>query len=107
MCIREIAAIIGANGATISLNEPGSMVVFRRVCGSWQKDREMAFALSPGQGLRDLRGKTEELESFLSDCRIVVARSASGALFFELEKARRSVWEIGERPRVPRQRLAR
>jgi len=98
MCIQEIAAIIGTEGATINLNEPGTVVVFRRVRGSWQKDREMPLALSPEQGLRELRGKMEELKRFLRDCRIVVARTASGALFFELEKARCSVWEIEGTP---------
>ena len=98
MCIQEIAAIVSADGAAIPLNEPGNMVVYRRVRGSWQKNREMAFALSPEQGLRELRGKVEELRNFLRDCRIVVARSASGALFFELEKARCSVWEIEGTP---------
>jgi Fe-only nitrogenase accessory protein AnfO len=98
MCIQEIAAIISTDGASIPLNEPGNVVVYRRVRGTWQKDREMAFALSPEQGLRELRGKMEELKSFLRDCRIVVAKSASGALYFELEKARCSVWEIAGTP---------
>jgi Fe-only nitrogenase accessory protein AnfO len=98
VCIQEIAAIIGADGASIPMNEPGNMVVYRRVLGSWVKDRKMAFALSPEQGLHDLRGKMDEVKRFLRDCRIVVARTASGALFFELEKARCSVWEIKGTP---------
>ena len=53
MCIHEIAAIIGTDGVSIPLNEPGNIVVYRRVRGTWQKDREMAFALSPEQGLRE------------------------------------------------------
>ncbi|MGB7788095.1 Fe-only nitrogenase accessory AnfO family protein [Methanoregula sp.] len=98
MCIQEITAIIGTDGVSIPLNEPGNVVVYRRVRGTWQKDREMAFALSPEQGLRELRRKMEELKGFLHDCRIVVAKSASGALYFELEKARCSVWEIEGTP---------
>ena len=98
MCIQEIAAIIGPDGASIPLSEPGTVVVYRRVRGNWEKDREMAFAIEPARGLRDLRNKVEELKALLRDCRVFVAKSASGALFFELEKARFSVWEISGTP---------
>jgi Fe-only nitrogenase accessory protein AnfO len=98
MCIQEIAAILGPDGASIPLNEPGTVVVYRRVRGTWEKDREMAFAIEPARGLRDLRSKVENLKALLRDCRVFVAKSASGALFFELEKARFSVWEIAGTP---------
>jgi len=39
-----------------------------------------------------------DLVLFLGECRIFVAEAASGALFFELEKARVHVWEIAGRP---------
>ena len=98
MCIQEIAAILGPGGASIPLTESGTVVVYRRVQGAWEKDREMAFAIEAALGLRDLRNKVEELKAFLRDCRVFVAKSASGALFFELEKARLSVWEIAGKP---------
>lgn len=98
MCIQEIAAILGPAGASIPLSEPGTVVVYRRVRGIWVKDREMAFSIEPASGLRDLRNKVEDLKAILSDCRVFVAKSASGALFFELEKARFSVWEIDGTP---------
>jgi Fe-only nitrogenase accessory protein AnfO len=98
MCIQEIAAIIGTDGASVPLNESGNIVVYRRVCDSWQKDREMVFTIEPSQGLRDLRKKVDELKDLLRDCRVFVAKSASGALYFELEKARVSVWEISGTP---------
>ena len=63
MCIQEIAAIIGPDGASIPLNEAGNVVVYRQVLGSWQKDREMAFVLSPVQGLRELRRQMEDLKA--------------------------------------------
>ena len=98
MCIQEIAAILGPDGGSIPLSEPGTVVVYRRVRGEWQKDREMAFAIEPARGLRDLRNKVEELKGLLRDCRVFVSKSASGALFFELEKARFSIWEIAGTP---------
>jgi Fe-only nitrogenase accessory protein AnfO len=98
MCIQEIAAIVGPDDGTVPLSEPGTVVVYRRVRGNWEKDREMAFGIEPARGLRDLRNRVEELKRLLRDCRVFVAKSASGALFFELEKARFSVWEIAGTP---------
>jgi Fe-only nitrogenase accessory protein AnfO len=98
MCIQEIAAIIGADGASVPLSEPGNVIVYRRVRGSWEKDREMAFSIELARDLRDLRKSVDDLKNFLRDCRVFVAKSASGALFFELEKARFSVWEIAGTP---------
>jgi Fe-only nitrogenase accessory protein AnfO len=98
MCVQEIATIIGTDGASVPLNEPGNIVVYRRVRGTWEKDREMAFAIEPAHGLRGLRKKVDELKALLRDCHVFVAKSASGALFFELGKARLSVWEIPGTP---------
>ena len=98
MCISEIATFIGGDDRTVPLNEPGTIVVFRRERGSWVKNRETAFALDPAHGLRELRQDVSGLLGFLSPCTIIVAKSASGALYFELEKARCSIWEITGTP---------
>ena len=45
-----------------------------------------------------MREKMAHLIQFLQECRIFVTQSASGALFFELEKARCHVWEIAGSP---------
>jgi Fe-only nitrogenase accessory protein AnfO len=98
MCTSEIAALVGSDGRTVPLNEPGTLVVFRRDRRLWVRDREIAFALDPAKGLRGLRSSLGILTGFLGDCKTVVAKSANGALFFELEKARCSVWEIAGTP---------
>ena len=100
MCIQEIAAILGPDGATVPLSEPGTVVVFRRVRGAWEKDREAPFSIEQARGLRELRLRVEDLRSLLRDCRVFVAKAASGALFFELEKAKVAVWEIAGTPDV-------
>jgi Fe-only nitrogenase accessory protein AnfO len=99
MCRAEIAAFLGEEGKTVPLNEPGTVVVFRRDRGAWVKDRETAFALDPAHGLRELRQDVSGLLGFLGDCRVLVVKSASGALYFELEKARCSIWEIAGAPK--------
>ncbi len=76
------------NGRTIPLSEPGTVVVFRRNRGVWHCDRALPFAIDEENGLLGLRRKMTELVAFLGDCRAFVAESASGAAFFELEKAR-------------------
>jgi Fe-only nitrogenase accessory protein AnfO len=94
MCVSEIAVIIGNNGRTVPLNEPGTVVVFRRVRGSWNNERALPFSLEEEKGLPGLRRKMAGLVEFLGGCRTFVAESASGASYFELEKARCQVWEI-------------
>ncbi len=89
----EIAAILGEDGCSTTLSEPGTVVVFHRQGCSFEPAREMVFALDQSKGLKELRLKMAELNEFLGSCRIFVARSASGALYFELEKAGVSVWE--------------
>jgi hypothetical protein len=98
MCITEIAVLLGSDGRTIPLSEPGTFVVYLRIRNEWVKERELAFALDPLQGLQGLRKSVAALNGFLGNCKTVVATSASGALFFELEKARCSVWEISGIP---------
>jgi hypothetical protein len=98
MCTTEIAVLLGSDGRTIPLSEPGTFVVYLRVRNEWVKERELAFALDPLQGLQGLRKTVAALNGFLGNCKTVVATSASGALFFELEKARCSVWEISGTP---------
>jgi Fe-only nitrogenase accessory protein AnfO len=98
MCITEIAAFLGDDGRTVPLNEPGTMTVFRRERVSWVRTREIAFAVNPAQSLREIRLDVSALLGFLVPCTIIVAKSASGAVYFELEKARFSVWEIAGLP---------
>jgi Fe-only nitrogenase accessory protein AnfO len=100
MCqnISNEVAVIVEDGETVPLNTPGTVIVFKREKGVWEKDREMVFAVDPTKGLGDMRGKVAELLRFMDNCRIFVARSASGALFYELEKAKFNVWEIPGAP---------
>lgn len=98
MTSHEIATMLGADDLNTSLGEPGRIVVFRRSIGIWEIDREMEFALDQCRDLREMRQKMADLVLFLGECRIFVAEAASGALFFELEKARVHVWEIAGRP---------
>lgn len=95
--VHEVAVII-EDGVTVPLNKPGTVVVFSRNKGSWTKDREMHFEVDPAKGLGEMRVKVGELLKFVEPCKIFVARSASGALFYELEKARFNVWEIPGTP---------
>jgi len=94
----EIAAIVGADGYSGVLNEPGQVVVYRHLRGAWGIDRAMEVSLDQSNGLREMRQKMGEILQFLGSCRIFVARSAGGALYFELEKAGCNVWEITGRP---------
>ncbi|HDS63710.1 MAG TPA: nitrogenase [Methanofollis liminatans] len=100
MCVAEIAVMTGGDGRTIPLREPGTVIVFRKNRGVWQRDRALPFAIDEENGLAGLRRKMAELIAFLGGCRPFVAASASGAAFFELEKARCPVWEITGTPDI-------
>ncbi len=94
----EISAILGNDGCSSTLSEPGTVVVYQRQGCSFETVREMVFALDQDKGLKELRVNMAELIEFLDGCKIFVARSANGALYFELEKAGFSVWEISGKP---------
>lgn len=87
-----------SGGSTIPLTDPGTMVIYCRRERSWQPEREIPFFIEPDKGLKELRRKMTDLHEFLGSCRIFVAKSASGALYYELEKAGCSIWEISGRP---------
>jgi Fe-only nitrogenase accessory protein AnfO len=94
----EIATILDGSGCSSDLSEPGTIVVFQKQGCSFEAVREMEFAIHQCVDLRDLRQKVAELLEFMGNCRIFVARSVHGALYFELEKAGISTWEVSGRP---------
>jgi Fe-only nitrogenase accessory protein AnfO len=98
MGISEIAVITGEDGRTVPLTGPGTVVIFRRTHGVWKRQRTFPFSLGPEKGLQGLRRKVAELGTFLGECRTFVARSANGAIYFELERAHCHVWEIAGSP---------
>jgi Fe-only nitrogenase accessory protein AnfO len=98
MCISEIAVMTGNDGRTVPLNEPGSVVVYRRDRGIWRRERTFPLRLGDTQGLAGLRRRLADLAAFLGPCRIFIAATVSGAASFELAKARCQVWEIPGTP---------
>ena len=94
----EIAVILGDDGTTGRLGDPGTLEVFGRSAGTWSRVRGMPVALDPSQGLKGMRTAAAGIAAFLGDCRVLVTRSASGALYFELEKAGCTLWEIPGKP---------
>ncbi len=94
----EIAVLLDADGFSGRFTQPGKVVVYKRCGSSFTVEREMKIALNRSNGLAELRSKTDELLQFLGPCKIFVAKSASGAVYFELEKAGCSVWEVSGRP---------
>jgi len=95
---KEIAVILDTSGRSSVLAEPGTLVVFSRSPGGWKKERELPLVPDPAQGLKKMREQMAGVLEFLSPCRILVTRSAGGALYFELEKARVALWEIEGKP---------
>lgn len=98
MCLCEIAVMCGSDGKTAPAYGPGTVVVYRRERGQWLGNRKLSFMVDESGGLTGLRRTMVTLDEFLGTCRTFVARSTGGAVFFELEKAHCSVWEIPGSP---------
>ncbi len=97
MCY-DIAAYVDKHGFTISLYDPGKLVIYRKGQGNWQACREKEFNPAAEEGLSGLRRMMGEILDFMGDCRVFVGYTVSGIPYFELEKSKCSVWEIGGNP---------
>jgi Fe-only nitrogenase accessory protein AnfO len=96
--VGEIAVLLDADGFSGRFTQPGKVVVYQRCGPSFTAERETEVAFDRSNGLAELRSKMEDLLQFLGPCKIFVAKSASGVVYFELEKAGCSVWEVSGRP---------
>lgn len=94
----EIATILGNDGRSSTLTRSGTVVVFRRNQGEWRPDREMPFTTTDTDSLADLRRKMADILCFLGECKLFVANSVTGALYYELMKAGCSVYEVLGKP---------
>lgn len=95
---KDIAVFVGEQNTTVSVYDPGKIVVYRKSQGKWDILREKTFIIDKSKGLKDLRLKMEELIEFLADCKTFAAHSVIGVPYYELEKAERNVWEFEGKP---------
>ena len=94
----EVAVLLGETGETVSIYEPGQVVIFRKMNGNWKPTKKDNVFLSKSLGLNGLREKMAETLGFLDDCKVFTARSVTGVPYYELEKAGCSVWEFEGKP---------
>jgi Fe-only nitrogenase accessory protein AnfO len=85
-------------GETVSLNQPGNLLLFQKKLDTWQVAREYSFALNQEKGLREMRKQMTELLASLAECKVIVADSITGVPYYELERAGFSVWEFSGKP---------
>lgn len=91
---KKIAVFVDASGCTISLHEPGQIVVYGKQESKWMVERRQPFTLLPEKGMAALRAQIRNIMNFLGDCKVFAARSISGVAYYELEKQQLSIWEI-------------
>lgn len=96
--VTEIGVYLDAHGQTAFLHQRGRLVVYGKQQKKWHSLREISLALNQSGGLSGLRRQVVILLDFLGDCKVFVARSVTGLPYYELEKARCSVWELEGRP---------
>jgi len=94
----DIAVYIGESGETISMSDPGKLVVHRKRKGHWKACREKEFRPVPAEGMSGLRRMMGEVLEFMGECRVFVGQTVTGIPYFELEKYNCTVWEIQGKP---------
>jgi len=94
----EIAVLVGPNGETTLMQEANQIQVYQSSCKIWEMCRSMPFSLESTQGLPGMREYMKNVLEFLGECRTLVGLSVTGLLFFELEKAGFTIWEIAGSP---------
>lgn len=96
--IKKIAVYLGFAGQTVPFTEPGNIIIYEKRKGVWRNESQMAFSLNQYRGLAEIRKRVNDLINFLGDCKIFVAKTITGASYYQLEKAGCSVWEYSGRP---------
>jgi len=94
----QIGILVGKDGMTASLEGECRLSIVQKNIGQWREIRSVTIAIDPEQGLKGLRQAINAIIDFLGDSRIFVGRSVTGVLYYELEKAKCSVWEMSGQP---------
>ncbi len=90
----EIAVLAGQSGATSSIQESCTLLVYKHSCNTWEMCRSRPFHLQTAQGVKAMRDYMQTVIGFLGECRTLVGLSVIGLPFFELEKAGFTIWEM-------------
>ncbi|MCG8400575.1 MAG: nitrogenase [Firmicutes bacterium] len=96
--LASIAVYLGKHGETASLSDPGQLMVYGKSRGGWTVGREKGFYPVAGAGMGGLRRMMREMVEFMGECRIFVGHTVTGIAYFELEKAKCTVWEMQGKP---------
>lgn len=95
---KDIAVYVNESGETVSFYEQGIVKIYERKQGQWNLSREKEFSLGNSFTMKDLRAKMKDVMEFIGQCKIFVGLSITGVPYFELEKAKCSVWEYEGKP---------
>ncbi|HEX3014948.1 MAG TPA: Fe-only nitrogenase accessory AnfO family protein [Desulfobacteria bacterium] len=95
---KDIAVFLNDSGDAASLNQTGRIVIYHKEQSQWRVLRVRSFCLDKNGGLKGLRQSMVDVLKFLDACKIFVALSVVGVPYFELEKAKCSIWELDGKP---------
>ena len=94
----EIAVLVGPTGETALMQDATQIQIYQYSCRIGEMCRNMPFSLESTQGLPSMREYMKNVLEFLGECRTLVGLSVTGLLFFELEKAGFTIWELAGSP---------
>ena len=91
---RKIASYVNERGDIISLNQRGSLVIYKKTNGIWALEKEQLFTLDQVKNIRQLRDYMTAFVTELEDCKTFIGAEVTGVPYFELEKAGVAIWEF-------------
>lgn len=81
----QIAVFVDTDGMIASPYGEGGVALFSQTADGWQRQTDIAFAITPDMSLSDVKLAVQDLVSALGGCRVFVASETRGLLYSLLE----------------------
>lgn len=94
----KIAAFIGENGKTISLNQSGTISVYIKEKEEWKIIKEVDFETNDLMSSEIIRDNVKIMASSLGDCKVFVARGVKGIPYTVLDGMGFNIWKVDGAP---------
>ncbi|GEM_PF-543250 len=90
----KIAAFIGEDGKTISLNQSGTTKVYLKEKEEWKIINEIAFESNDLMSSDIIRDNVKIMASAIGDCKVFVARGVKGIPYTVLDGMGFNIWKV-------------
>lgn len=95
---RKIGVLLGPEGKTISVNEPGVIQIYEKAGEQWEIRDQVVFDMDQKLGLNGVREKVTQTAEGLEDCKVLVAKEITGLSYSILDRMDFHLWEMEGSP---------